>query len=66
MVAKPFKKPVWSTSRSLRWGATTPRPATVEPIGYHELQLLLAALTDLHHRGGGFDPHRLRELLDLP
>ena len=47
-------------------GATTSRPATVDPIGYHELEPLLAALTNPHHRGSDFDPDRLHKLLDLP
>ena len=65
MVGEPFEKPVGSTSWSLRWAPPHPAGPTLDPIGHHELEPLLAALANPHQRGGGFAPDRLRKLLDL-
>lgn len=43
----------------------TPRQAATDPIGRHELERLLRSFDDAPRGGGGFDPDRLRKLLDL-
>ena len=66
MVGRAVQEARWVDESVPALGGLTPRQAAVDPIGYHELEPLLAALANPHQRGGGFAPDRPRKLLDLP